>query len=67
MNAHEMERFCKVIIDTLWDQETSEVLFVSAADIVEKVAGGNFHRDNIRTLPFTEKVIAECKAITGTK
>jgi hypothetical protein len=62
MNAHEMERFCKIIIDKMWNDESCEALFVSAAQIVENVAGGDYHRDNIRTLPFTDKVIAACKA-----
>ena len=60
MNAHEMEKFCKVIIDKLWDADASEKLFVRAAEIVSKAAGGNF------TLPFTEKVIAACKAEAST-
>jgi hypothetical protein len=66
MNAREMERYCKVITDKLWDTSTAEELFLHAAQIVEEVAGGNFHRDNIRTLPFTEKVIARCDLEAGT-
>jgi hypothetical protein len=62
MNAREMERYCKIITDKLWDTDTAEDLFLRAAAIIEEVAGGNFHRDNIRTLPFTERVIARCKA-----
>jgi hypothetical protein len=62
MNSHEMERYCRGILDQLWDEESSEKLFQKAASIIEEVSDGNFHRDNIRTLPFTEKVIARCKA-----
>lgn len=61
MNAHEMERYCKTVMDTLWDASGAEILFLMAAHIVEEVAEGNFHRDNIRTQPFTEKVIARCE------
>jgi hypothetical protein len=60
MNAHEVERFCRVVMDTLWDSNKADELFARAAVAVETVAGGNFHRDNIRTLPFTQAVIAHC-------
>jgi len=60
MNSHEMERYCKVISDLLWDEEQADRLIVRAARAVETVAEGNFDRDNIRTQPFTEKVIAHC-------
>ena len=63
MNAHEMERYCKKITDRLWDGDEAEALFVQAAAIVHEAAGGNFHRDNIRTLPYTERVVAGCRAI----
>jgi AIPR protein len=61
MNANGMERYCSMIIEKLWDTTVAEQLFLGAAQIIEEVAGGNFHRDNIRTLPFTEKVIAAAK------
>lgn len=59
-NSHDMERYCKVIMETLWDTNKADALIVKAANVVDKVAGGNFHRDNIRTEPFTQKVIAQC-------
>jgi hypothetical protein len=62
MNSHEMERHCKVINDILWDAAKSDDLFARAAKIVNDVAQGNFGSDNIRVLPFTEKVIAQCNA-----
>jgi hypothetical protein len=61
MNAKEMEKYCKTIMDILWDNNRADDLCARAAALVEKVAAGNFHRDNIRTQPFTEKVIARCK------
>ena len=68
-NAREMENFCKKIMSVLWDTSTVDDLCAKAATIVEEVADqnfqrtaeGGFHRDDIRTQPFTEKVIARCK------
>ncbi len=61
MNAREMEEYCKPIIRILWDGVKADELCARAAALVEDVADDNFHRDNIRTQPFTEKVIARCK------
>jgi AIPR protein len=60
MNSREMEHYCMRINDILWDAAKADALFVRAAEAVKTVAGGNFHRDNIRTQPFTEKVIKFC-------
>ncbi len=60
MNSHEMEKYCKVIMETLWDTTKADALIVKAATVVNNAAGGNFDRDNIRTEPFTSKVIAQC-------
>jgi hypothetical protein len=59
-NSRDMEKYCKVIMETLWDTNKADALILKAANVVAKVAGGNFDRDNIRTDPFTQKVIAEC-------
>jgi AIPR protein len=61
-NSHEMERYCRAITDTLWDAAKADDLFTRAAKAVETVASGNFHRDNIRTQPFTEQVMQHCHA-----
>ena len=63
MNSHEMESYCKQIIDTLWDSTKCDELIVQAAKIVDEAAAGNFHRDNIRTEPFTQKVVALCHSV----
>lgn len=60
MNSHEMEKYCKTITDILWNPDNADKLIEKAAVIVEEAAGGNFERDNIRTQPFTNKVIAHC-------
>ncbi len=67
MNAHQMEAYCAKITSILWDAAKADDLIARAAKIVEEVAEGNLNRDNIRTLPFTEKVIARCKQEAGAK
>ncbi|MFZ0519259.1 MAG: AIPR family protein [Acidobacteriaceae bacterium] len=59
-NSHEMERYCADLINTFWDIEQSEALLRKAVDAVDKVAQGNFNRDHIRTLPFTESLAKQC-------
>ena len=61
MNAREMEKYCEKLQVTLWDLLQLDKLLLRAAKIVSKVADGNFDRDNIRTLPFTEKVTKACR------
>ncbi|MEK6640602.1 MAG: AIPR family protein [Nitrospirota bacterium] len=58
MNSHEMERYCNVLMESLWDDDASRVLFENAADRVRMVAAGNLHRDNIRTEPFTNSLLS---------
>jgi hypothetical protein len=60
MNSHEMEKYCGEITETLWNNNRADALCAQAAGIIEEVAAGNFHRDNIRTQSFTEKVIDRC-------
>lgn len=66
MNSHEMEKYCETITKTLWEPNKADELIVQAAKIVEQAAAGNFHRDNIRTEPFTQKVIANCRQASAT-
>ena len=61
MNAHEMQRYCDRIQKTLWDNAKADDLCARAATIVESAATGNFNRDNVRTQPFTEKVVTLCQ------
>jgi len=60
INSREMEKYCKVIMDMLWNTNKADALILKAANVVDKAAGGNFDRDNIRTEPFTQKVITRC-------
>ena len=57
MNSHDILRWCEPLINILWDDEQSRALFVNAASRIRLIAGGNLHRDNIRTEPFTERLL----------
>ncbi len=59
-NSNEMETFCLDLIEAFWDSAKSEAIFVKAVAAVDAVAKGNFDRDHIRTLPFTESLGKEC-------
>jgi hypothetical protein len=63
MNAWDMEKYCKKIIDILLDTKKADELFDVAAKTIEAVAKGNFHRDNIRTVPFTQNLIARLRSV----
>jgi hypothetical protein len=59
-NSHEMAKYCEPLTSQMWDATKAERLLSQAAEIVEAAAGGNFHRDAIRTQPFTEEVAKRC-------
>jgi hypothetical protein len=59
-NSHEMARYCEPLIKIIWDGSQSEKVLQQAAQIVEATASGDFHRDRIRTQPFTEDVKKKC-------
>ena len=61
MNARDMEDYCQVIADVLWHNIQADELCADAARLVEDAAEDNFDRDNIRTQPFTERVIVRCR------
>jgi hypothetical protein len=61
-NSHEMTRLGARLTDEIWKPGTSDELLVKAARIVDATAAGNFHRDHIRTQPFTEAVKKACVA-----
>jgi hypothetical protein len=65
LNSHEMARYCDPLMEILWDASKADELFAAAAAAIDNVAKGNFDRDNIRTQPFTEAVIARCEVIKG--
>jgi hypothetical protein len=61
-NSKDMATRALAFADKLSDAKSAEALFTRAAKVIERAAAGNFHRDNIRTQPFTELVIEGCKA-----
>lgn len=58
--SNAMGRYCNDLLETLWDSAKAQSLLLQAADAVNSIAGGNFHRDNIRTEPFTQALKAAC-------
>jgi hypothetical protein len=59
MNAHRMADRCKELLDILWDIEAASEKLTEAATIVREVVGKEFDRDNIRTEPVRDKLLAK--------
>lgn len=59
-NSHEMARLSERLWTSIWDASTSDALLQRAARVVYDVAKGDFHRDQVRTEPFTKLVKAAC-------
>ncbi len=62
-NSHEMARLSESLWKSIWDTTKSDQLLQHAAKIVYGAANGDFHRDKVRTEPFTKLVKAAC--LTG--
>jgi hypothetical protein len=67
MNSHEMERYCKPILDSLWDATQSDKLISDAAYVITEAAKNDLGRDNIRTLAFTDKIKAGCASLSKSR
>jgi len=61
MNSRDMESFCRPIREHLWNPDGARDTFATAAAHIAAVAAGNMHRDNIRTEPFTEALLARLR------
>ena len=61
LNSHDMSRYCNELMEILWDDNEYKKIFMDSERIIRLVSDGNLHRDNIRTEPFTEKVIERIK------
>ena len=59
-NSHEMARLSERLWAKMWDTSKSDALLQRAAKVVHDVAEGDFHRDHVRTEPFTTLVKAAC-------
>jgi hypothetical protein len=55
-NSHELARLSESLWKRIWDSGDSDGLLQTAAEVVNDVASGDFHRDKIRTEPFTKAV-----------
>lgn len=64
-NSHEMRRYSERLMEKFWDANESDKVFQRAAGIVDTVAESNFHRDHIRTQPFTDRLRNKCIAQAG--
>jgi hypothetical protein len=58
LNSADADRWARDLLDIYWDAAQAESLFQAAGIDIDTLAGGDLSRDQIRTLPFTEKVIA---------
>lgn len=66
-NSNEMRRYAERLVEKLWEPSEAEKAFRTAATIVDATAKGNFHRDHIRTQPFTEELRRTCMAMDKQK
>ncbi|HEX8213708.1 MAG TPA: AIPR family protein [Longimicrobium sp.] len=64
-NSHEIVKYADRLSIKLWDTQEAEQWFKEAVAVVDSTAQGNFHRDHIRTQPFTEKLRKECARLTS--
>jgi hypothetical protein len=57
-NSRDAETWAGDLVDAYWDATAAEAVFRQAAGDIDRLAGGDLSRDRIRTLPFTEQVLA---------
>jgi hypothetical protein len=61
-NSKDMKVYCEKLMNTMWNDQLLKETFLRAVEIVDTAAAGNLDNDNIRTEPFTRKVIETFKA-----
>jgi hypothetical protein len=61
INSNAIEKYCAKLTAVLWDIDSSDALFTRASGVISVVAQGSFDRDTVRTQPFTQRVIEECR------
>ncbi len=59
MNENKMKGYCDKILEILSDNDRADQLIADAAEMIEKSADGDFGSNNIRTEPFTRRVLRE--------
>jgi len=67
VNSREMQKYCETILETLWNNEKCRVAFENAGALIQKVANGNMHGDNVRTDLFTKNLIDAAPKKKGRK
>ncbi len=55
--SNKMEKYCRTLLDALWDEQQSAAVFDQAAQIVRTVSKNKINSDTVRTEKFTESVI----------
>lgn len=63
LNGRDAESWGAALADLYWDATESEKVFKQAATDIDALAGGDLSRDRIRTLPFTEQVLAHYSSV----
>lgn len=61
-NSAKVGAYADRLAEAFWDSIKAEAVFLEAARVVDDVAEGNFHRDHIRTQPFTQELLVKCGA-----
>jgi hypothetical protein len=64
LNSKAADTWAGKLLDKYWDAAESEKIFKQAAKDIDSLAGGDLTRDKIRTLPFTEQVLAHYGSAT---
>lgn len=59
-NSAKVGAYADRLVEVFWDSVKAEAVFLEAARVVDDVAEGNFHRDHIRTQPFTQELLVRC-------
>jgi hypothetical protein len=67
MNSHDMKRYAEDLCTFFWDLDKANKIFGRALVIVTEVAAGNLDRDNIRTEPFTDRLLRKLATIQKRK
>jgi hypothetical protein len=66
LTANSMERYCQKVLEVMWNDVASKELFIEATRVTSLVADGNMHRDNIRTEPFTVRLVDALRRVRKT-
>jgi hypothetical protein len=60
-SSHEMERYCRPLMEKLWNAIEAERIFREITGVIDTAANGNLARDHVRTSVFTELLTKQCE------